>query len=55
MQPYICPQCKRVFNWGDDADSAAVDREGEKWVCCRTNAFWKLTIHQKNEHPKPAS
>jgi hypothetical protein len=49
--PYTCPECKRVFNWGDDADSAEVDREGERWVSCRKNAFWKLTFHLRNEHP----
>jgi hypothetical protein len=49
--PHVCPECARVFNWGADADSADVDREGEQWISCRENAYWKLTFHMKSAHP----
>jgi hypothetical protein len=52
QQPYTCQECGRLFYWGDDSDSADVDNQGPIWVSCRENAFWKLTIHMKNEHTK---
>lgn len=50
-EPHICPECARVFNWGADADSAIVEKEGKNWHSCRENAHWKLTFHVKQEHP----
>jgi hypothetical protein len=49
--PHTCPECACVFNWGADADSADVDREGEQWISCRENAHWKLTFHMQRAHP----
>jgi hypothetical protein len=49
--PHKCPECSRVFNWGLDADSASVEREGEQWLSCRENAYWKLNFHMLREHP----
>lgn len=50
-EPQHCPECERVFRWGDDGDSALVDAQGEQWLSCRENAFWKLTFHMQTAHP----
>jgi|GEM_PF-1478368 len=47
-----CPVCEKTFHWGADADSAVVDAQGERWVSCRENAFWKLNFHVKQLHPE---
>lgn len=50
-EPHSCPECKRVFQWGADADSVDVDRQGEQWISCRENAYWKLSFHMQEAHP----
>lgn len=50
-EPLVCAECARVFRWGADADSADVDRQGEQWISCRENAFWKLSFHMADAHP----
>ena len=44
-EPCSCRDCERVFQWGDDADSALVDEKS-----CRENAYWKLNAHVLAEH-----
>jgi len=52
MSDHTCEVCAESFQWGADADSEIVDREGGNWHTCRENAHWKLTFHIKQAHPE---
>lgn len=44
-----CGVCHRLYLWGEDEDSQAVADAG--MPSCRTNAFWKLSLHMRADHP----
>lgn len=48
--PYPCPHCDRVFQWGRDADSH-LGISGAGNDTCGENAYWKLAGHIKADHP----
>lgn len=48
--PLKCSICEKSFAWGEDEDSAIVDRQEEHRNSCRENAHWKLTFHFHEEH-----
>ena len=44
-EPLECRECRRAFEWGEDADSALVAD-----ASCKTNAYWKLVHHTLFAH-----